>query len=198
MKAKKRKNEFSKKDFVKTIIAVINRSLSDFDYTRKPYLKETKLEGDALMAFYGRGKFTVVAYDYDKFRKRVRNDDSHLQYVFAVQCMAHEMRHYYQHRQITALNPVENKKTIDEWRENKIVKSRSKNKVDDYEYWFSSRELDANLYGHVFALYHLKRVVLDSIRSEDHFNALKKYYKRLGGKHVKKYFPNKIKKIVKK
>ena len=198
MKAKRRKNKFSKKDFIETVKNVINKSLSDFDYTRKPYLKETKLDGDALMAFYGGGRRTVVAYDYDKFRKRIGNCDARLQYTFAVQCTAHEMRHYYQHRQIMAINPVEDKKTIDEWLENKVLKSRSKNKVDDYEYWFSARELDANIYGHVFTLYHLKEVVLDNICNVDHFNVLKKYYKRLGGKNVKKYFSNKIKEIVKK
>ena len=197
MSLKKWKNVFTKREFVKLIFAVARKNMREFNYTKMPYIMEKKLEGDCVMCFYGDGKFTAIAYDYAKFKRKIGDDTYKNQYSLAVQCMSHEMRHYYQHRKITTKRPVENKETIAKWKEDNAIKTRGKEKIDDYEYWFSARELDANLYSYIFTLNNVNRVSLNSIRNLQHFKALKKLYKQNGGKNVRRYFPNKIKNIVK-
>lgn len=196
MSLKKWKSEFSKKDFVNVLRNVVKENLREFDYTKTPYVLERKLPEDALMGFYGDGKFTMIAYDYAKFKRRVGDLDDDYQYLYAVQCIAHEMRHYYQHRQMTAKMPIEKDKTLNDWKQNKIIKTRGMEKVDNYEYWFSARELDANLYAYVFTLRNCKRASLNPIQGKSYFKALKKLYKEYGGRRISKYFPRKLKKMV--
>lgn len=196
MSLKKWNNQFSQREFKELITAVAIKNLNYFNYTKKPFLIEKKLPNNALMCFYSSGKDSVIAYDYAKFKRAVGNFEYHHQCAYAVQCMAHEMRHYYQHRQITAKAPVEDKKTIEEWKKNKLIKTRGMKKTDNYQYWFSSRELDANSYAYIFALEHVDEASLDAICGKAHFKALKKTYKKQGGKKANKYFSNKVKKIV--
>ena len=196
MSLRKWKNEFKKREFISLIKAVANKNMLYFNYTKKPFLIETKLPDKVLMSFCVMGKSTFITYDYAKFKRVMGQYEYNAQYVYAVQCMAHEMRHYYQHRQITAESPIEDKKTISNWKKNKILRASGMKKTKNYEYWFSSRELDANLYSYIFALEHVESASLDTIVSKEHFKALEKLYKESGGKNSKKYFPNKIKKLL--
>lgn len=190
------KNGFSKRDFIKVIKAVGNRCMYYFNYTRAPYLRETTFSNSALMSCESVGKDTIISYDYAKFKRETKDFNYNEQYIFATQVMAHEMRHYYQHRQIIAKRPNENKKTISNWTRKKIIKTRGMKKTDNYEYVFSSVELDANLYAHIFTFDHLESVSLIPIYNKTHFNALKKLYKQNGGKNIKKYFSRKMKKCL--
>ena len=110
--------------------------------------------------------------------------------------MAHEMRHYYQHRQMMAKNPIENKKTLEDWKENRVIKTRGMEKTKDYKYWFCAAELDASLFSYIFTLNNVNRANLAPIINKEHFNALKKLYKQYGGKKTRLYFPKKVKKLV--
>ena len=196
MSLRKWKNEFTKREFIKVINDVANINMYYFNYTRKPNIVEKTLPEQVLMCFSSRGKHTLICYDYVKFKREFSGCGYKSQYIFAVQIMAHEMRHYYQNRQINAFLPVENKKTIESWKENKLIKTHGMKKTENFEYWFSSRELDANLYAYRFTLDHLDIASLSSIINKQHFTALKKLYKQNGGKNTRKYFSNKIKKQV--
>ena len=196
MSLKKWKNEFSKREFVKLIKNVANKNLYYFNYTKKPYLMEKQLPDQAMMAFCFNGKHHLIAYDYAKFKRAFGKCDYTTQYVYAVQYMAHEMRHYYQERQIRAHLPDENKKSIENWKNNSIIKTRGMEENDDYKYWFSSRELDANLYSYIFTFDHLDCAGLATIWNKRLFNVLKKLYKQNGGKNARKYFSRRIKKSI--
>ncbi len=188
MSLRKWKSEFTKKEFVKVIKAVVKRNMHYFNYTRMPYVVEKTLPRQELMCCCSAGNFVMIAYDYVKFKREFGDCDYQTQYTFAVQTMAHEMRHYYQHRQIQAINPSETKKTISNWKENKLINTRGMKKINNFKYWFSARELDANLYAYRFTLDHLACASLDPICNKTHFKALKKLYKQNGGKNIKKYF----------
>jgi len=196
MSLRKWKNKFSKKEFVQVIKAVAIKCMDCFNYTRNPYIVEKTLPNSTLMRCYSSGKYTIIAYDYVKFKRNLRDFSYEEQYIFTAQTMAHEMRHYYQHRQIMAKQPIENEKTIDFWVKNSIVKTRGMKKTNNYEYFFSSAELDAVLFAHIFTLDHLESVCLMPICNRTHFKALKKLYKQKGGKNIQKYFPNKMKRFV--
>ena len=194
MSLRKWKNEFSKKEFVKLIKDVAGKTMYYFNYTRKPFISERNLPEGTLMCFLSSGNKSMVAYDYVKFKRAFGNWDGYWQRLYAIQVMAHEMRHYYQYRQIVAKNPDEDKNTISDWKINKVIKTRGMEKTDNYKYWFSSKELDANLYAYIFAIEHFDNAMLDHIQSIEHFNAFKKLYKKNGGKNLKKFFPRRIKK----
>ena len=93
MSLRKWKIGFSKKDFVKVIKEVARKNMHYFNYTRNPYIVEKTLPNSALMCCYSSGKHTIIAYDYVKFKREMRDYDFEEQYIFVVQIMAHEMRH---------------------------------------------------------------------------------------------------------
>lgn len=196
MSLKKWEKCLSKKQFLHLIHVVIYKTLKEFNYTIRPYVYESKLSGDALMSFCESGRYMAIAFDYAKFKRNVGEYGYEEQFVYLVQIVSHEMRHYYQYRQMMAKNPREKEETIESWREDKVVKVRGMEKEENANYWFSARELDASLFSYVYTLRNLKSANLNAIISKAHFNALKKLYKQYGGTNVKTYFSNKVKRAV--
>jgi hypothetical protein len=150
---KNRCGQFKKKDFVRIFNFIVDFCLKKFGYKKRPYIRETRLEKDVLAGIYDfRGVYTIF-YDYKQFRSSYRKKSYDTNVLFTVVYAAHEMRHYYQFRQIYSKHPRENEKTVAEWRENHfhpkdLGDEGCETLIDVYK---QPIELDAELYAYVLA-----------------------------------------------
>jgi hypothetical protein len=158
---KNRCGQFKKKDFVRIFNFIIDLSLRKFGYTKRPYVCETRMEKGVLAALYVRERLYVIFYDYKQFRASYRMKDYETNVMFTVLNAAHEIRHYYQVRQIYSKHPREDEKTIAEWRQDHfhgkdLGDEGCKTLLDVYK---QPMELDAELYAYVTVAKLLDKVV---------------------------------------
>lgn len=166
-----RKSEyaFKKRDFLKIIHKVIDCCLKNFGYRIRPYVFETRLKEGEMMMFVEGDRRYAIFYDYEQFRRVFSKYDYDVQEAYTVLIAAHEMRHYYQVRQIYSKNPREDEKTIAEWRQNHFFgEDFSKDDMSIRDFYLQPMELDAELYAYWFVSKALdKGVNLDFI--DDNF-----------------------------
>ena len=67
----------------------------------------------------------AIYFDYQKFQKVFRTCDDDNRVLVLIHIVAHEMRHYYQYRQITSKKPKEDERIVQEWIDNKIIRNNS-------------------------------------------------------------------------
>ena len=118
MSSKDRYGKFKKKDYVRILNGVRYYLCRKFVYKIKPYIFETQLKENALMLFTHTAGRYAIFYDYKQFKEMFGHRDFETQEAYAAAIMAHEMRHYYQHRQMIAKKPKEKIETVALWREN--------------------------------------------------------------------------------
>ena len=100
MSSKDRYGKFRKKHFtffLEETVAYLGRY---FGYKILPRVRETKLMENALMIFKHTEKGYAIEYDYGQFKETFGKYDFETQKYYVVAITAHEMRHYYQHRQM--------------------------------------------------------------------------------------------------
>lgn len=196
MSSKDRYGKFKKKHFVRMIENVRQYLCRKFGYKIKPYIFETQLPKNALMLFTHTEGVYAIFYDYQQFKKTFGHRDFETQEAYAAAIMAHEMRHYYQHRQMIATKPKENTETVALWRENEW---NPKNLEDGYslsEFVLQPLELDAVLFEYVFVAEMFELLLLQVIKDEEHFNAMEKLYVEYFGETDTDLFNEKIRNIV--
>ena len=198
MSLKKWKSEFKKQHFLNVLKNVRRQLMREFDYTRAPYLIERKLEDNALMLFTNCGDQTAIFYDYVKFKRHFGQYEMHVQEMYAVSTIAHEMRHYFQHRQINANNPIIKDKVLKVWAENK-PRCKAKQGNDGWlkSYYMKPRELDAQLYAYRFVAKNLNQALTGAFYNFDHYKQIKKLNRKYGGYMHRIIFNRKITKTVK-
>lgn len=197
MSNKDRYGKFKKKDYVRMIDNVRYYLCRKFGYKIKPYIFETQLKENALMLFTHTAGRYAIFYDYKQFKETFGHRDFKTQEAYAAAIMAHEMRHYYQHRQMTAKKPKEKMETVALWRENEWS---PKNIQDGYslsEFLLQPLELDAALYEYVFGAEIFEVLLLQVIKDEEHFNAMEKLYVEYFGETDMDLFNEEIRKILK-
>ena len=195
MSVRNKHPKFRKKDFIRTLYATRNYLCNYFGYEICPILLETRLSNGTIMSFFDYGKHYFVFYDYIKFKKIFDGCDYDTCLSYASAYMAHEMRHYYQHRQMKALKPREEKDIIEAWKnndENPLLP----NEVSDLEYYLQPLELDASLFEYVFVADRFNRALLDTISSTEHFNAMEKLYIKLYGESNETLFSDKVRELL--
>lgn len=197
MSQKDRYGKFKKKHFVRMIDNVRYYLCRKFGYKTKPYLFETQLDENSLMAFMHRAGSCAILYDYKQFKEMFGRRDFESQEAYAAAIMAHEMRHYYQHRQMTAKKPKEKIETVALWRGNE----RNLKQVEDgyslSEFLLQPLELDASLFEYVFGAEIFKKLLLQVINDEEHFNAMEKLYVEYFGETDTDLFNDEIRTILK-
>jgi hypothetical protein len=176
MSSKNKYGKFTKKEYLRTIRGVRNYLCEKFGYTLRPYLFETQLHEDELMCFYHCKAGCAILYDYKGFKNTFGHKSFDLQKVYAAAITAHEMRHYYQHRQMSAAKPIEDEKTLALWRENERVPKGLDMKASEEEYYAQPLELDASLFEYVFGAEQCGFILLQSVANEGHLNAMEKLY----------------------
>jgi hypothetical protein len=149
---KNRYAQFRKKDLVGIYNYIIDFCLRKFGYSKRPHLVETRLIDGALACMVTHNNEYAIMYDYKQFRDSYKDMTYEDCEMLALSIIAHEMRHYYQVRQIFSKTPRENEKTLAEWRRDYF---NGKVLGDDgcdsfFEYFTQSLELDAELYAYVF------------------------------------------------
>ena len=138
---RKTARDLKKREFRSVLEATVRDVMRLFGYSKLPCVVETKLPDNEMMSFITirNGKYSAIAYDYQKIASsfsRYDKEDAIARIVFIT---AHEMRHYYQHRQIRARSPRESEKTLNAWIKSDVIRID----CDNSEYYGNVREIDA-------------------------------------------------------
>lgn len=175
---------FKKRDYLRILNDVIDCCLRSFGYSIRPYVRETRLRRGEMLTFCEHGRHYAIFYDYGQFRRVFGKYNYEIQEAYAIFMAAHEMRHYYQIRQIYSKRPREDEKTIAEWRENHFCGKYYENYAEEIlDFYMQPMELDAELYAYWFVVKVLdKGVKLDFIDEN--------YIKVLKNKWIEKYGEN--------
>jgi len=171
--------ELRKRQFINVIKNTIDDCLYIFGYTKAPYIFETSFDNNALMSFV-EGKMrgtSAIYYDYQKFQKVFSDCDDDDRILRLTHIVAHEMRHYYQFRQIKATKPRENPRIIQEWKNEKVIRNRGK----DNEYYGNVRELDANTFAYIYTAERFDSLLCNTGIPQNYRVRMKNYAKRLYG-----------------
>lgn len=192
MSSKDKYGKFKKKDYLRTIRWVQNYLCEKFGYGAKPCLFETQLQEGELMGFFHCENGSAIFYDYKQFKDSFGDKSFDLQEAYAAAIAAHEMRHYYQHRQMSAAKPLENEKTLALWRENERNPKGLEVEASDAEYYLQPLELDASLFEYVFGAEQFGWILLQSIANEGHLNAMEKLYVEYFGETDEQLFSDEI------
>lgn len=188
---------FRKKDYVRVIKVIRDILCEKFGYKRKPNIYETKLDKNYFMVFvHGEGEYAIL-YDYKQFKKAFGNEDFDIQKAYVASIMAHEMRHYYQHRQMGAKIPKEEAETIARWKDNELNYKHVQDGCSVSEFYTQALELDATLYEYVFGAKIFGLLILHAIKDENHFNAMENLYIKYFGKTDGVLFNDDIRKKIK-
>lgn len=197
MSNKNRYGTFKKKHFVRMIDNVRYYICRKFGYKIKPYIFETQLQKNSLMLFTHAAGGYAIFYDYKRFKETFGHRDFETQEAYAAAIMAHEMRHYYQHRQMTAKKPKEKARIIALWRENEWNPKYVEDGYSLSEFCLQPLELDAALFEYVFGAEIFEVLLLQVIKDEEHFNAMEKLYIEYFGETDTDLFNDEIRTILK-
>ncbi len=198
MSSKEKYGKFKKKHFVRMIDNVRCYLCRKFGYKIKPYIFETQLEKNSLMLFTHTADRYAIFYDYKQFKEMFGHRDFETQEAYAAAIMAHEMRHYYQHRQMIAKNPKEKAETIALWRENEWNPKNVEDGCSLLEFLLQPLELDAALFEYVFGAEMFEVLLLQVIKDEEHFNAMECLYIEYFGETDSDLFNNEVRGILRK
>jgi hypothetical protein len=197
MSSKNKFGKFKKKDFIRIILSTRTYLCDKFGYKIKPHIFETRLPKGCLMMFIHQQNTYVIFYDYIKFKKVFGSLDFDAQEAYAAAVMAHEMRHYYQHRQMIAAKPKEKEEIIVRWRENEQEPVEMEGDELCLEHFLQPLELDASLFEYVFGAEVFDLALLQVIYSQEHYDAMEQLYIEYFGETDAKFFNEEIRRILK-
>lgn len=168
-----------KRQFISVVKNTINDCLKIFGYSKQPRIFETRFDSYAIMMFVEgqRHGESAIYYDYQKFQMLFRDCDDADRVYRLIHIVAHEMRHYYQFRQLTAKKPEENAKIIQEWKRDGIVCTNSKYN----EYFGAVRELDAYTFAYMYMAERCEVILGDFGIPKNYRVQMKNYAKKLYG-----------------
>ena len=148
-----------------------------FAYKKPPLLFESQNhEGDLMVIFRGyKGRYGIF-YDYLQFKRVFGHLNYEAQAAYATSLIAHEMRHYYQMRQLDSKKPREPKEVLDKWRYDDEHPKYPGDGCSILEFYMQPMELDAQLFAYLFVAYNMDAAIgLDYI-DESYIGELEKYY----------------------
>lgn len=182
---------FKKRHFINVMKWTVNFLSYQFAYKRPPYLFESANDDNVLMSLYfgTHKKRCAIFYDYLQWKK-CYDDYTFDEKVASVMFItAHEMRHYYQFRQINSKHPNEPKERLELWQKNKDNILHIGRDCSEIEYFMQPLEIDANLFAYVFVADMTD--LLTDIRNatENYAEELEKYYIELWGETNEELFP---------
>ena len=186
-------NLFKKRHYVAIIKYTTEYLTRYFGYKKKLYLFEsTNKEGEAMLICRGRKGHYAIFYDYMQFKKVFGHLDFEGQEAYAMLLIAHEMRHYYQMRQLDSKHPSEPKERLDKWRKDDENPKYPGKDCTVFEFFMQSMELDAELFAYVFVADKLDVAVSLDYIGENYIKEMEKYYIELFGETNEDIFPQNI------
>lgn len=196
LKKSKPKN-FKKKDYLQIVRYTRDYLQVRFGYEKKLKLFETRLENGTLMCFVHAHNRYAILFDYAQFKFLFGHNNYGVQLALASSITAHEMRHYYQHRQMSAIKPRESEETIALWR---YDEENFKN-VDEVssltEFCTQPLELDAFLFEYIFCAENFDVFLTPLVVSKKHFDEMEKLYVKYFGETNEDLFNDKVRKLIK-
>lgn len=171
-------SELRKRQFINVVKNTIKDCLDIFGYSRAPRIFETRFDTYAVMMFVeGKGGKSAIYYDYQKFQKLFRDCDDEDRVYRLIHIVAHEMRHYYQFRQITAEKPREREDIVQEWKNDRVIRNEGK-----YNYYFGNvRELDAYTFAYMYSAERCEVILGDFGIPQNYRVRMRNYAKKLYG-----------------
>ena len=188
-----RKQEFKKRHFVRIIKNVVSYCTRFFGYKKEPFVFETENPPNILMVIYRsriRKNDYAIFYDYNKFKRIFGELDFEGQCSYAMSLIAHEMRHYYQMRQLDSKKPCEDDELLEEWRKDEEEPMfEITNKAEQYEHFKRPMELDAELFAYCFVAEMQEVLVSLEYISENYIDDMEKHYIKIFGETNDTLFP---------
>ena len=164
-----------------------------FGYSTPPYVFETELPPGIMMCIrrsYIRKNTYLIFYDYKKFKKHFGRYDFETQLCYAAFVMAHEMRHYYQMRQLDAKVPDEPEWLLERWRNDENAPWQDEvTEETNFEFQKTPMEIDANLFAYWFVAYYFDSFVSLNHIDKRFIDELEKYHIELFGETDEWLFP---------
>ena len=187
----KRYNLFRKRHYVSVIKQTVDYCTWYFGYEKKPFLFETVNPKGELMCIYrGRKNRYAIFYDYLQFKQTFGDLGFEEQQAYVMLLIAHEMRHYYQMRQLDSKHPRENPETLKKWRRDDENPKYPGEDFSLLEFYMQPMELDAELFAYIFVADKLNvRVSVDFIDT-NYLKELEKLYVEIFGKTNELLFPH--------
>lgn len=186
-----KKSLFKKRHYVTIIKDTAKYLTRYFGYKKKPFLFEsTNDDGDLMLIMRGRRKNVYgIFYDYMQFKDRFGHLDFEGQEACAMSLIAHEMRHYFQMRQLDSKKPYVPKERLDKWRENDENPKYPGDDCSVFEFYMQPMELDAELFAYVFVADVLSVRLNPKYIGKDYIKEMEKYYIELFGETDEDIFP---------
>ena len=184
-------NLFKKRHYVAITKLTVEYLTQYFGYKKKPYLFEsTNKKGDAMLICRGSKKGSYgIFYDYQQFKDVFGHLDFEGQEAYAMLLIAHEMRHYYQMRQLDSKNPSEPKERLEKWRTDDENPKYPGDDCSIFEFFMQPMELDAELFAYVFIADKLGVTVSLDYIGKNYIKEMEKYYVELFGETNEDIFP---------
>ena len=181
---------FKKRHFVNIINETVDYCTKLFGYKKKPYVFETiNQKGEMMYIRRGYGGCYGIFYDYMQFKRMFSGYSYEVMEAYAMFFIAHEMRHYYQMRQIDSKTPRENPDLIEKWRQNDENGSGMPSPDTIKDFYLQPMEIDAELFAYTLVASYLDCLVDLSYISADYVDELEKYHFELFGEGDDMLFP---------
>lgn len=183
-------NSFKKRHYISTIKLTVNYLSWYFGYKRKPFLFESTNDNGVLMCIVGGAKkgYYAIFYDYMQWKRAFGHLCFDEQQASVIYIVAHEMRHYYQLRQLESKRPAEPADRLTAWRHNNENPKRVNNGCSIFEFYMQPMELDAELFAYVFVADKTDLLMNTARVSKDYLKELEKYYIELFGEGNEELF----------
>lgn len=181
---------FKKRHYVTLIKETVSYCTKFFGYKTRPYVFESENnKGDMMCIVRGRKNRYAIFYDYMQFKRFFGDFDCEVQTAYAAFFIAHEMRHYYQMRQIKSKHPEVDEDTLAKWRANDEVPLHpSIDGCSILDFYLQPMELDATLFAYVFVAEMFDCCVRLDYIDEEFVKVLEKHYISLFGKTDERLF----------
>jgi hypothetical protein len=167
---------FTHEHYIALIKSIVGSCTRFFGYLRRPRIVECQNDEGAAMIIRrtGRNRYTIFC-DYDQFVDNFGELDFEGQEAYCALLISHEMRHYYQMRQLESRWVRESEETLRAWQENDDCPKIPSEDFSVLDFYMQPMEIDAELFAYLFVAYNLGiRVSLDFI-DEGYIHELKKY-----------------------
>ena len=198
MSVKYKRPTFTKRQYVLTLTETVEFLTKTFGYKKPPKIKETVLPKNCFMMYRYDGKSGIIYYNYKEFLHRYHNKEQKLQEMIVANDAAHEMRHFYQYKQVTNVNIQEKYSLRKKWA--KSIYTPNRININDKKYIDSylkdPLEVDAFLFGYQYCAVNYDVALICSIQGKKHYGLLKNYCREYYGKIDKDLFNKKIKKAI--
>lgn len=187
-----RNNLFKKRDYLNIVKWVVRYVSLYFGYRCEPRVFESVNTEGSLMCIcggYKKGKYAIF-YDYMQWKREFGDLSFEEQAATVMYITAHEMRHYYQLRQLESKRPDEHEERLESWRKNMDNPRYVDSGCSVFDFFMQPMELDATLFAYVFLADMTDLLFNTDYIGESYIDELEKYYIELFGQTNEELFPN--------